>query len=161
MVAIDPHGGAESIGLVLSHRTPRTHPTDSGLLGSWALANNKEDAMKLRTKARSCKLVLFLLLFSVYSLAESPYCKLCLSKERQLLAEYERNRHKASVSAEISKEIELLRKQRFAHRKGQPESCRSRQSEPDSVLFSSTLSSPRPLANAVKEDRKHTTAGSR
>lgn len=112
--------------------------------------------MKPRTKARSCKLVLFVLLFPVYSLAESPYCKLCLSKERQLLAEYEHNRHKASVRAKISREIELLRKLRFAHRTGRPESCRSRQSEPDSVLFSSTLSSSRLLANAVKEDRKHT-----
>ena len=81
--------------------------------------------MKRRTKARSCKLVLFLLLFPVHSLAESPYCKLCLSEERQLLAEYERNRHNESVRAKISREIELLRKLRSAHRKEKPESCPS------------------------------------
>lgn len=113
--------------------------------------------MKRRTKARSCKLVLFLLLFPVHSLAESPYCKLCLSEERRLLAQYERNRHKASVRAKISRDIEHLRKLRFAHQKGKPESCPT-QSEPYSVL-SSTLSSPRPLANAVKEDRKHAANG--
>jgi len=110
--------------------------------------------MKRRTKARSCKLALFLLLFPVHSLAESPYCKLCLSEERQLLAQYERNRHKASVRAKISRDIEQIRKLRVAHRKGKPESCRNTQSGPDSVL-SSTLSLPRSLANAVKEDGKH------
>jgi hypothetical protein len=107
-----------------------------------------------RPKARSCKLVLFLLLFPVHSLAESQYCRLCLSEERQLLAQYERNRHKASVRAKISRDIEQLRKLRFAHQKEKPESCRNTQSEPYSVL-SSTVPSPRPLANAVKEDRKH------
>src|SRR5262245_60400790 len=116
-------------------------------------ANNKENTMKRRTKARSCKLVLYLLLFPVHSLAESPYCKLCLSEERQLLAQYELNRHKASVRAKISRDIEQLRKNRFADKKGMHESCRHRQSEPNSVL-SSTLSSPRPLANAVKADTK-------
>jgi len=42
-----------------------------------------------------------------------------------LLAEYERNRHNESVRAKISREIELLRKLRSAHRKEKPESCPS------------------------------------